>query len=109
MALPQPLRGKVFSEGPRVIRQPMDLTTSALPQPRPGSLAFGREELGRRFAHDGYGSVRRGPGPVPIAEVQVRRTGLTKTQPEEVLDWLEAHGHGDGQLSIAGDHFALTT
>jgi hypothetical protein len=36
-------------------------------------------------------------------------TGLTKTEAEAVLDWLEAHGHGDCQVSyVDGEGFTVT-
>jgi hypothetical protein len=36
-------------------------------------------------------------------------TGLTKAEAEVVLDWMEAHGNGDCQVSyVAGEGFTVT-
>lgn len=36
-------------------------------------------------------------------------TGLTKAEAEALLDWMEAHGRGDCQVSyVAGEGFTVT-
>ena len=45
----------------------------------------------------------------PHRQRQLWATGLTKTGAEAVLDWLEAHGHSDCQVScVADEGFTVT-
>jgi hypothetical protein len=46
------------------------------------------------------------PGPAPLFAVCVE--GLTKTQAEDLLDWLEATGHKHRKLTYSeGDDFSV--
>lgn len=41
----------------------------------------------------------RGQGKVPVVIEPVSYSGLNKTQAEDLLDWLEAHGYRNCELS----------
>jgi hypothetical protein len=51
----------------------------------------------------------RCPSEEPHGPRALWATGLTPTGAEALLDWLEAHGHSDCQVSyIAGEGFTVT-
>jgi dihydroorotate dehydrogenase (fumarate) len=85
------------------------MMTSALLRHGIGYLARVREDLGRWLADNGYESVRSIQGLMGFGETQLWGSGLTKIAVEEVLDWLEVHGHGHCEVStVAGNSFSVT-
>jgi len=108
MALPLVFLGKRGDEMLQVGRQQVVTVTLALWQRWIDRLTFVCDKLARLFADHGSESGRPIEGQIRFAEQRVWHTGLTKSEAEQVSDWLEAHGHHDCELSTSSDGFTVT-